>query len=65
MIKKITPLTHNGTFCEVCRKKCKGIRKGYLLTSTEKKDGKAQEMVLCNCCIDIALNDCAILPDEF
>ena len=65
MIKKITPLTHKGTFCELCRNKCEGIRKGYLFTSTEKKDGNVQEMVICNCCIDIGLNDSAILPDEF
>lgn len=62
MIKSITPLRTKNEFCEHCKCKCKGIRIPYLIESSNDPNLK---MLLCNCCIDMALNENGILPEEF
>ena len=65
MIRSILPIANNmihPEWCDHCKKKCDAIRKPYLISSTEKDAG---EMVLCKCCMDLALNEQGILPDNF
>ena len=62
MIKSITPLRTKNEFCEHCKCKCEGIRIPYLLESSNDPNLKK---IVCNCCIDIVLNEQGILPEEF
>lgn len=68
MIKAIIPLPNTREWCEHCHKKCDDVRRAYLITSTETLQEKPwvnKNMVLCSCCIDMALNEQQILPEEF
>lgn len=65
MIKSITPmkgLTHGVEWCDHCKKQCIGPREPFLVSSTNTD---MKDIVLCKCCIDIALNENNILPEEF
>lgn len=62
MIKRIIPIKNTREYCEHCKSECKGIREGYILESSNDPNLK---MLLCNCCMDIALNEQGILPEDF
>lgn len=61
MIKTIFPMPFTNEWCEVCKKKCDGIRMPFLLSSNESN----KSLVICNCCIDMALNEKEMLPEDF
>lgn len=61
MVSSIFPMPFTNEWCDVCKKKCDGTRKPFLLSSSETK----QSLVICNCCIDIALNENEMLPEDF
>lgn len=64
MIKEIIPfkgLKRGVEWCDHCKKQCIGPREPFLVTSTNN----IKDMVLCKCCIDLALNENNILPEEF
>lgn len=73
MIKKITPFPNpNRLFsewCDHCKKgpDKKNIRNFYFVDSDNEKLHKQRKgtIVLCNCCLDMALNEQGILPEEF
>lgn len=48
--------------CDHCKKKNDEVRKMYYVDSTNPG---VKTMVLCNCCMDLALNETGILPEEF
>lgn len=62
MIKHIVPLPFTEEWCEHCKKHCTGERDPFLVTSDNPK---MKNIVLCKCCIDLALNEQGILPEEF
>ena len=62
MIKAIIPLPNTKEWCDHCKKKCDDIRFPYLVTSTLDP---FKSMILCKCCIDMALNEQQIIPEEF
>lgn len=65
MIKRIIPLDNKlKEWCDHCEKgpDTKNIRNFYFVESTNPN---VNTMVLCNCCLDLALNETGILPEEF
>lgn len=64
MIKNIIEIPTDKVieWCDNCSKRANGIRRMYFVSSTNPK---MNTMVLCNCCVDMALNDNQILPEEF
>ena len=49
-------------WCDHCCKRADGTRRMYFVSSTNEN---INTMVLCNCCLDMALNEQGILPEEF
>jgi hypothetical protein len=66
MIKNVIPIPDDEfhEWCDHCKKgpDMKNIRNFYFVESTNRK---MNTMVLCNCCLDLALNETGILPEEF
>ena len=63
MIKKIIPLPMTKEFCDSCKSNCNcDERFPYLITSTNDPN---MSMILCNACIDMALANANILPEDF
>ena len=62
MIKSVTPYGMDNAWCEHCKKRCNTPeRSPFLVTSTNKKES----VILCNACIDMALFETGILPEDF
>lgn len=62
MVKSIMPYRMDNAWCEHCKKPCnRPERSPYLVTSTNKKES----VILCNACIDLALFERGILPEDF
>ena len=62
MIKQINPLPFVNEWCEICKKKCdKNERFPYLISSTNN----VKSIVICKACMDLALNEQNILPEDF
>lgn len=62
MIKNIISLPGVEEWCDHCKMHCKDIRPPFLIQSDNPN---MKDMVLCSCCIDLALNEYKILPEEF
>lgn len=63
MIKNITALPHTKEYCDICKKACNiDERFPYLITSTENNK---ENIVICKACLDSALFEQNILPEEF
>ena len=64
MIKNIieVPTDKIIEWCDHCGKRANGIRRMYFVSSTNPG---VNTTVLCNCCVDMALNNDNILPEEF
>lgn len=62
MIKNIIPLHETKEHCDICKKQCnENERFPYLVTSNCCN----MQLVICKACMDIALNEQNILPEEF
>lgn len=62
MIKSIIPLHETKEHCDICKKQCnENERFPYLVTS----DCCNMQLVICKACMDIALNEQNILPENF
>ena len=67
MIHYIQPIRYYLAYpqwCDHCKKKCDGTdaRKPYRLVSTNEN---VKAIVLCNACMDLALSESNIIPEEF
>ena len=66
MIQTIIPCNEAETkiqeWCDHCKKKKDEVRKMYFIESTNPK---MKTKVLCNCCMDLALSETNILPEDF
>lgn len=60
MIKTIYPMGCT-EWCEHCHRKCVEPLQAFYVSSTNNVPAK----ILCNACIDLALNENMILPEDF
>ena len=62
MIKQIKEMKYTKEWCNICKKPCNiEERKPFLITSTCSNN----ELIICKACMDIALNEQNILPEDF
>lgn len=62
MIKSVTPYGRDNAWCDICKHRCNTPEHGpFLVTSSET--GKS--MIICNACIDMALFEANIIPEDF
>ena len=62
MIRQIIGLPETKEHCDICKKECnENERFPYLVTS----DSCNTQLIICKACMDIALNEQNILPEDF
>lgn len=62
MISELYPYAVHGAYCEHCKKKCDTPEHyPFMVKSSNGKPG----VILCNACIDMALFEGGILPEDF
>lgn len=59
---QIIPSINQHEWCNHCHRECKDPLRAYWLVSDNPK---MDIVTLCNACMDIALNETEILPEDF